>query len=137
VQSDLEIPGWPGRVDPEPDTVYAGLLRYLDELPAGPAGCIARDANRAWTELRHAIVWPDESECRALEVGTRTHGLGREESWNARPWRGPVAALRGSSMWREGEIARSGTRLRLPLLLAIEGAYTARFAWRHRPSALR
>jgi hypothetical protein len=29
-------------------------------------------------------------------------------------------------MWREGEIARSGSRLRAPLLAAIEAAYAVR-----------
>jgi hypothetical protein len=137
VLSDLEVPDWRARVDPIPGTAYAGLLGYLDDLPTAPAARIVKEADRAWAQLRRAVVWPDAQDSRALAVGARTHGLGREEPWGARPWRGPVAALRGSTMWREGEIALSETHMRLPLLIAIESAYGARFAWRKRRTARR
>lgn len=126
VRSNLEAAGWQERVPPRPGTAFAGVIDYLDALHPGPAEQILRDAPRAWTELRRSLVWPRPEQAEALSVGQRSHDFGRDENWSARQWRGPVASLRGSTMWREGEIARSGTRLRAPLLAAIEGAYAVR-----------
>jgi hypothetical protein len=125
-RSNLEIDGWRGHVDATPGTAYAGLLDYLDALPPHPAEMIALDADRAWGAFRRAVVWPRHAEATALSVGTRSHDFGTDGTWDERTWRGAAAALRGSSMWRGGEIARSGTKLRLPLLAAIEIAYSAR-----------
>lgn len=127
VRSNLEVPGWPDQVAPVAGTVYAGLVAYLDELPPGPAEQIVRDADRAWTALRRAIVWPGPGHGDALRIGARSHDFGIDGTWSARPWRGPLAALRGSAIWREGEIARSGARWRLPLLAVVEAAYGARY----------
>ena len=126
VRSNLEVKGWPDRVPPTPGSAFAGVLDYLDSLPHGPAERVLIDADRAWSEFRRAVVWPGRDQVDALSVGTRSHDFGTDATWSARPWQGPVAALRGSTMWREGEIARSGTRLRRPLLAAIETAYGAR-----------
>lgn len=129
-RSNLEVEGWRARVEPTAASVFAGLLDYLGELPHGPAQQIAHDADRAWSEFRRAIVWPTRAHAAALAVGTRSHDFGTDATWGERPWRGPVAALRGSSMWRGGEIAGSGSPLRLPLLAAVEAAYgTRRVKW--------
>lgn len=125
-RSNLEAPGWQERVAPPAGHPFAGVLNYLGALPAGPAGTILADADRAWDRLRRAIVWPDRRHGHALAVGTRSNDFGTETTWSHRPWQGPVAALRGSRMWREGEIARSGSALRPVLLAAIEAAYGTR-----------
>lgn len=125
-RSNLEVAGWQKHLDPAPGSAYQGVVDYLDALPHGPAERIVSDADRAWGEFRRAVVWPDEDRGFALGVGNRSHDFGLEGTWSARPWRGPVSALRGSSMWREGEIARSGSPLRLPLLAAVEAAHTVR-----------
>lgn len=130
VKSNLEVPGWRARVNPSPGTAFYGLLHYLDQLPGPPAARVVGDADRAWTRLRRAIIWPDRRAALALAVGSRTHDFGRQGSWTARPWRGPLTVLRGSAMWREGEIALAGTPLRLPLLSVIEAAYAFRHLWR-------
>lgn len=130
VRSNLEIPDWWQRLGPAPGTAFAGILDYLDGLPAGPASRIVTDADRAWDEFRRAVVWPSREHGLALAVGTRSDDFGTDRTWGERSWQGPVAALRGSSMWRGGEIARSGSRLRLPLLAAVEGAYCARHVHR-------
>ena len=72
------------------------------------------------------VVWPDREQGHALQVGARSSGFGVDTTWAPRPWSGPLGALRGSSMWREGEIARSGTPFRRPLLALVEAAYGAR-----------
>lgn len=126
VRSNLEVDGWRSRIGPVPDTAFHGIVDYLDALPHAPAERIVADADQAWSEFRRAVVWPDRAHARALGVGTRSHDFGTDATWSARPWRGPIAALRGASMWREGEIARSGTPLRRPLLAAIEMAYGSR-----------
>jgi hypothetical protein len=123
VRSNLEVPGWQEQLAPAPDTAFAGIMEYLGALPAGPAARIVVDADRAWSEFHRAVVWPQRDHGHALSVGRRSHDFGKDETWGERPWSGSVAALRGSSMWRGGEIARAGTRLRLPLLAAVEGAY--------------
>lgn len=128
VRSNLEVPGWEGRIAARSDSVFDGVIDYLDALPRPVAQTVLADAERAWPEYRRAVVWPTAAEGHALTVGLRSHDFGRTDTWGARPWRGPIAALRGSTMWREGEIARSGTPLRLPLLAAIEMAYAARVA---------
>ncbi len=126
LRSNLEIPGWRERVEPTPGSAFQGIVQYIDALPHGPAKQISTDSYRAWGELRRAVVWPDRDHGFALSVGTRSHDFGTEATWSAREWHGPIAALRGSTMWREGEIARSGSRLRLPLLTAIETSYSMR-----------
>lgn len=124
--ADLEVPDWPKRVPPPTGHPFAGVLDYLDTLCPGPAERVLADVDRAWTRLRRALVWPDRGHGDALVIGIRSHDFGTGATWTQRPWRGPVAALRGSTMWREGEIARSGSVLRRPLLAAVEGAYVAR-----------
>ena len=71
-------------------------------------------------------VWPTRGHAQALAVGQRSHDFGTDGTWDERPWKGPVAALRGSTMWRGGDIARSGSPLRIPLLAVVEGGYGAR-----------
>ena len=61
-----------------------------------------------------------------MRTGLRSYDFGSDVTFAERTWRGSIAALRGRSIWREGEIALSGSRLRLPLLAAIEMAYSAR-----------
>lgn len=130
VRANLQVEGWQERVDPEPGSAAAGVLAYLDSLPTGPGAKIAVDADRAWDAFKRAVVWPDLECGRALTVGSRSHDFGSDATWTQRPWSGPLAALRGASMWREGEIARSGSALRVPMLIAIEAAYALRHAKR-------
>jgi hypothetical protein len=125
-RSNLEVPGWQDRVLPDAGSAFAGIIDYIDALPAGPAQRVVKDADRAWSEFRRAVVWPGREHVDALSVGTRSHDFGSDATWSTRPWRGPMAALHGSSMWREGEIASSGSPLRRPLLAVIETAYGAR-----------
>lgn len=126
VVSNLEGEGWRARLEPSPDSVFAGVLTYLDGLEKPAVTRVVRDAERAWRAFHRAVVWPNRDLGYALQVGRRSSDFGLEATWTARPWRGPVAALRGTSMWREGEIARSGTPLRAPLLAMIESAHGAR-----------
>ena len=125
-RSNLEVVGWRDRVEAEPGSIFAGVLSYIDALPRGPAVTIMTDAKVAWRRLHRAIVWPNDRTGIDLDVGPRGHDFGFDDASAARPWNGPLAALRGHSFWREGEIARSGSVLRLPLLAAIEGAYGIR-----------
>jgi len=131
VVSDLEVAveDWRGRLTPEtpePGSAFAGVLAYLDNLAPPAALQVTSDADHAWRALRRALVWPDREQGHALQVGARSSGFGVDTTWAPRPWSGPVGALRGSSMWREGEIARSGTPFRRPLLALVEAAYGVR-----------
>ncbi len=130
VRSNLQVEVWRDRIEPGPGSAAAGVFAYIDALPRGSGAQIVADADRAWAEFRRAVVWPNRDHGRALEIGSRSHDFGTDATWTQRPWSGALGALRGSSMWREGEIARSGTALRVPLLLAIEAAYTVRHAKR-------
>lgn len=128
LRSDLEVDGWEKALVAEPGSAFAGLLGYLDGLRADTVVAVPNEADRAWTTLKRSIVWPTPSVGRALAVGTRSHDFGRGGTWEANEWSGPLSALRGSIMWREGIIARSGGGWRLPLLAGIEAAYLARAA---------
>jgi len=131
LRSNLEVDGWQDHLMPTPGSAFAGVIDYLDNLPAGPAGKITKDVDRAWDKFHRSVVWPNRTAGQALLVGTRSHDFGTDGTWAPREWKGPVAALRGSTMWREGEIARSGSLLRMPMLAMIELAYGARQVKRH------
>ncbi|WP_375432499.1 hypothetical protein [uncultured Friedmanniella sp.] len=126
VRSNLEVPGWQEKVPPEAGSAFAGVLSYLDALPPAPAEKVVLDAETAWDRLHRAVVFPRAGDALALAVSDRTHDFGRDTTFSTRPWQGPVAALRGAAMWREGEIARSGTAFRVPLLALVQAAYGAR-----------
>jgi hypothetical protein len=126
VVSNLEVDGWRDCLAPEPASAFAGVLAYLDGLTPASAPRVMVDTDRAWRAFRRAVVWPHREHGHALQIGGRSSDFGVDTSWSARSWSGPLAALRGSSMWREGEIARSGTSIRGPLLAAVEAAHGAR-----------
>ncbi len=102
----------------------------MDALGPGSAGRIVREADVAWTAFHRAVTRPTAEDARALAVGTRTHGFGRDAEWSVPRDRGVMAALRGDGTWREGEIAESASPLRRPALHALQVAYTTRLAVR-------
>ncbi|KYH44970.1 hypothetical protein [Branchiibius sp. NY16-3462-2] len=130
--SNLQRDGYRARIQPTAQTAFAGVVSYLDDLPTDSATRLAQDVPAAWRRFQRALVLPDARAVDALMIGVRSHDFGRDETWHLRAWNGPLAALRGSSMWREGEITRSGTKLRIPLLLGVEAAYVARRVHRRR-----
>ena len=124
--SNLQIEGWCDRVEPTATSIFAGVMAYLDDLQHGDPSRVVADARTAWTTLYRAVVWPSPDQGAILNVGVRGNDFGVDTTSAARPWTGPLKALRGNALWREGEIARAKTPLRLPLLAAIETAYGAR-----------
>jgi hypothetical protein len=119
------------RIEPEPDSVYAGVLQYIDGLSRASALRVEEDAAAAWGALGRAIVWPEIEDTFVLDPGQRSIDFGREATATAVPSGRPLfAILRSRSLWREGEIARSFPSLRKPLLLAIEIAYGLRWCMR-------
>lgn len=130
VRSDLEVDGWADRVPPTPGTTFAGVVEYLDALSHGPAERVITDAARAWRRYHRAVVWPRREDAEVLSVGTRSQDFGRDVTWDQPAGTSVVAALRGDPMWREGQLARTGSPLRLPLLAALQGAYSTRHVTR-------
>ena len=127
-RSNLEACAWTARVQPEPGSIFAGIVAYIDTLQEPAALTVVADAQVAWRVLQRTLAWPRAHEAAILDAGQRSDDFGRETApIVARSWHGPLAALRGRSMWREGEIARSGSPLRMPLLLGIEAAYSLRW----------
>lgn len=126
LRSNLEVEGWQQRIPPTPRSAFAGLVSYLEALSPGSGEQVLLDADRAWSRFRRAVIWPDRGHGHALLTGLRSSDFGSDVTFTERTWRGSIAAMRGPSMWREGEIARSGSRLRLPLLAVIEMTYGAR-----------
>lgn len=126
VRSNLEVEGWERHLEPQPGTLFGGVMTYLAGLGPGAGRRVVPEAAVAWVRLHRTLVLPARVEAETLAVQDRSHDFGRTDSFGARPWRGARAALRGAAMWREGEIARSGTPLRVPLLLGIEAAYGVR-----------
>ncbi|PWJ55121.1 hypothetical protein SAMN06264364_10442 [Quadrisphaera granulorum] len=130
VVADTEVDGWEDLVVPAPGTPFAGVLAYLDALPPAPAEKVVLDADRAWGQLHRAVVLPTPDHGWAMSVEARSHGFGREETWTQPEQRGLLEVLRSDGMWREGEVARSATPLRLPVLLAVEALYGLRNGYR-------
>ena len=128
VVSNLEVPGWRDRIAPAPGSVFAGVMAYFGSLSQGDASRAAVDAGPAWWQLYRTLVWPDAEHAALLGIEARGNDFGTDGTSAARPWQGLLQALRGHALWREGEIARSRTPLRLVLLAAIEAAYGARSA---------
>jgi hypothetical protein len=126
LRSNLEVEGWQERIPPTPGSAFAGLVSYLEALSPGSGEQVLLDADRAWSRFRRAVIWPDHEHGHALLTGLRSSDFGSDVTFTERTWRGSIAAMRGASMWREGEIARSGSRLRLPVLAVIEMAYGVR-----------
>ena len=130
VRSDLEIPGWAERVPGPPDSAFGGVLDYLRGLSGRPPGVVAIEADVAWNRLSRSLIRPSAVDAGALRVGTRSKGFGLTATWDERRPGRAWSALRGSSMWREGEIARSGSALRIPLLAIVQSAHILRWAGR-------
>lgn len=126
IRSNLEVPGWESSVGADAGSVFAGVLDYLDGLGAGPALRVVPEAERAWARLHRMVVFPSRSDAELLAVSGRTHDFGRDEGWTQRAWNGPLGSLRGATMWREGEIATFAGPWRVPLLVAVQAAYTGR-----------
>jgi hypothetical protein len=124
--SNLEIPGWRSRIEPSAGSAFSGIMDYLGGLSRDDPSRVTTDARMAWKKLRHAFVWPTSNQGNILDVGIRGNNFGLDETTDPRPWKGSLNALRGHALWREGEIARSRTPMRLPMLAAIEAAYGVR-----------
>jgi hypothetical protein len=132
IRSNLEVPDWQSRILPEPDSIFAGMLDYIDNLMPAPAIQILNDAEQAWRDLRRTIVWPTLHDSLVLDPGERSVDFGRNEKIPVvGPWRGALTTLRTRGLWREGEIARWTDSLRPLLLLALETAYGARWCRRN------
>jgi hypothetical protein len=130
-RSNLEIDTWERRIEPEPDSVYAGVLQYIGGLSPACVLRVEEEAAAAWAAMRQAIVWPEIDDTIALNPGQRSIDFGSEATVLAVPSGRPLSAiLRSRSLWREGEIARSFPFLRKPLLLAIEIVYGLRWCMR-------
>jgi hypothetical protein len=128
LRSNLEVDNWEACILPQPGSIFAGMLEYIDDLPRAPAIRILRDVSKAWIGLRRAVVWPSAHDSVILDPGQRSLDFGRVETVSVvGPWRGAVATLRTRSLWREGEIARWASSLRTPLLFGLETAYGVRW----------
>ena len=124
--SNMEIPGWRNSIQPTATSVFSGVMAYLDGLSQNDPSRVVRDARIAWKKFYQAVVWPTADDGFTLDVGIRGNDFGVDATSAPRPWKGPLNALRGHALWREGEIARVKTPLRLPLLAAIEVSYGVR-----------
>jgi hypothetical protein len=86
------------------------------------------DVEIAFRRLHRAIVWPTRTDAGLLDFAPRSMDFGKDGHVPiiARD-RGLLGAVR-SSEWREGAIAEMALPwLRLPLLAAVEAAFTARW----------
>jgi hypothetical protein len=131
VRSNLEVHGWKQRIGPRRDEFLAGILVYIDALPAaGAATRIIKDVKPAYRELRRAIIWPNPQDVDMLSIGERSIDFGRTD--NITTFSGK-AGLRGAlwgNLWREGAIASQLSPLHRPVLAGIEVAYSTRWAAR-------
>jgi hypothetical protein len=137
VVSNLEREGWRARVEPEPGTLFHGIVDYIDALPAeGYAAMIHADARDAWKRLRRIIVWPRPAEAALLLVGERSRDFGRMDTVQglepaAAGLAQAIAAVR-RSLWREGAAALQFPRSRLVLQAGLEAFHILRFLRKRR-----
>lgn len=119
-----------GVIDPAAGNAMLGsVLAYIDDMTDGAT--VLTEAERAWPQLKRAIINPSSSDVFALEVGDRSVDFGRPDIVSTiQPDSG--ASLIGrirlirSHLWREGAIAREFSILRPALLAAVEAAHMLR-----------
>ena len=131
-RSNLEIDGWPQRIAPEQDELFAGILDYIAALqPANATARIMTDVETAFRRLHRAVVWPTGNDARLLDFPPRSVDFGKDGHVPViARGNGLVEAVR-TSEWREGAIAEmAAPLLRLPLLAAVEAAFSARWLYR-------
>jgi hypothetical protein len=108
-----------------------GVLHYLDRLTPTAAAEIAPAAERAFRQLRRAIVRPSQQDLRTLTVGTRSVDFGREKTMEVIS-KEPVARVADklrmvtSQHWHEGAIVRDFPTLKHVLLPAVDSVHVLR-----------
>ena len=131
-RSNLEIDGWSQQIAPEQDETFAGVLDYIGALqPASATGRIMTDVETAFRRLRRAIVWPTRNDASVLDFPARSMDFGKDGHVAVIVRGGGLLKGMQRSEWREGAIAElAPPPLRLPLLAAVEAAYSARWLYR-------
>jgi hypothetical protein len=85
------------------------------------------DAGTAFRRLHRAIVWPTRNDARLLDFAPRSVDFGKDGHVPIIARGGGLLRAVRTSEWREGAIAEMAwPPLRLPLLAAVEAAFTAR-----------
>ncbi|HEY6882328.1 MAG TPA: HAD family hydrolase [Polyangiales bacterium] len=127
-----------GAVDPaQENALLAGVLAYLQELPAGAGARMRSDALTAWHQLRRAITQPTDVDVHCLSVGERSVDFGRARrvQGTGQPPTGGGLHLRmqrvKTQLWREGAIALEFPILKHALLPLLGGVQSLR-GMRHR-----
>ncbi|WCS24351.1 glycosyltransferase [Methylobacterium sp. NMS14P] len=127
-RANLQEEGWEARVAPARPDLFTGVLAHIERLRFEHVVTIPDDAARAWTDLKAAIIWPDDRAVATLSLGSRSRDFGRIElsaQYAApRPSR-PVQQIR-DSLWREGALLRCFPRIGRFLLPVIEAVYAGR-----------
>ena len=131
-RSNLEIDGWSQRIAPEQDEIFAGILDYIGALrPADATSRIMTDVETAFRRLHRAVVWPTRNDARLLDFPPRSVDFGKDGHVPVIARGGGLVQAVRTSEWREGAIAEMATPLlRLPLLAAVEAAFSARWLYR-------
>jgi FMN phosphatase YigB (HAD superfamily) len=131
VASNLEVDAWRERLGAAGAPLLHGALTYVEALPRGDwFERVLADAERGWTELRRAILFPTAMDVYRLTVGPRSIDLGRPDKVDTsrakgRPPRSAYASVRDSH-WREGSVSELCGAWQKPLLIALEVAQIAR-----------
>jgi len=139
-QANLEIDRWEDRLNPPDSSLFSGAMSYIDELGSAPVDSLGPAADKAWRRLRRAIIWPSASDLEIIGIGSRSADFGRDDETEAftaykkSTLRGKLESIR-ACYWREGEITLGFPAPRL-MLTAVEGYYTARWAYRSLKEAL-
>jgi FMN phosphatase YigB (HAD superfamily) len=131
-RSNLEIDGWSQRIAPEQDELFAGILDYIGALrPADATTRIMTDVETAFRCLHRAVVWPTRNDARLLDFPPRSVDFGKDGHVPVIARGGGLVQAVRTSEWREGAIAEMAIPLlRLPLLAAVEAAFSARWLYR-------
>ena len=131
-KSNLEIDGWSQRIAPEQDEIFAGILDYIGSLqPVDATVRVMTDVETAFRRLRRAVVWPTRHDASLLDFPPRSVDFGKDGHVPViARGRSLVQSVRASE-WREGAIAEiAPPALRLPLLAAVEAAFSVRWLYR-------
>ena len=128
VHANLEQHGWERHLEGEPDSLFAGVLDYLDGLRPGDSRRIVTEAEAGWAYLGQAIRFPTPAQVSLLTVGERSRDLGTDQSV-------PVVADHGihvklgrvrQALWREAYLTQAAPGFRTLVHSLWEGMYIAR-----------
>lgn len=121
-RANLQVPGWQERIGPETQSLFGGVMDYLQALSPAHLPAVPLRAERAWRSLRGFVIWPRLRDLPILTLPPRGRDFGRTEAVQQFPQNAPIL----TSLWREGALVQRYPHMGRLGLLLLEAAHTGR-----------